>query len=146
MWDPQRLTTLWAFTACYRDSFTFFFTLRYGLESRQEQGFSPLHSVQTDSGAHPTSYPMSTGGSFPGVKRPVREAVHSPPTSAEVKNGGATSPLPHTPLPFLLHVVVPTEVVQWLRLALSNGPPRVGVSHPLTRGRKRIQFLKRCVL
>jgi hypothetical protein len=24
MWDPQRLTTLWAFTACYRDSFTFF--------------------------------------------------------------------------------------------------------------------------
>jgi hypothetical protein len=26
MWDPQRLTTLWAFTACYRDSFTFIFT------------------------------------------------------------------------------------------------------------------------
>jgi hypothetical protein len=25
LWDPQRLTTLWAFTACYRDSFTFFF-------------------------------------------------------------------------------------------------------------------------
>jgi hypothetical protein len=24
MWDPQRLTTLWAFTACYTDSFTFF--------------------------------------------------------------------------------------------------------------------------
>jgi hypothetical protein len=22
MWDPQRLTTLWAFTACYRGSFT----------------------------------------------------------------------------------------------------------------------------
>jgi hypothetical protein len=22
MWDPRRLTTLWAFTACYRDSFT----------------------------------------------------------------------------------------------------------------------------
>jgi hypothetical protein len=20
MWDPRRLTTLWAFTACYRDS------------------------------------------------------------------------------------------------------------------------------
>jgi hypothetical protein len=27
MWDPQRLTTLWAFTACYRDSFTFFYLL-----------------------------------------------------------------------------------------------------------------------
>jgi hypothetical protein len=26
MWDPQRLTTLWAFTACYRDSFYFYFT------------------------------------------------------------------------------------------------------------------------
>jgi hypothetical protein len=24
MWDPQRLTTLWAFTACYRDNFTFY--------------------------------------------------------------------------------------------------------------------------
>jgi hypothetical protein len=23
MWVPRRLTTLWAFTACYRDSFTF---------------------------------------------------------------------------------------------------------------------------
>jgi hypothetical protein len=22
MWDPQRLATLWAFTACYRDNFT----------------------------------------------------------------------------------------------------------------------------
>jgi hypothetical protein len=28
MWDPQRLTTLWAFTVCYRDSFTFTFTYR----------------------------------------------------------------------------------------------------------------------
>jgi hypothetical protein len=24
MWEPRRLTTLWAFTAYYRDSFTFF--------------------------------------------------------------------------------------------------------------------------
>jgi hypothetical protein len=23
MWEPQRLTTLWASTACYKDSFTF---------------------------------------------------------------------------------------------------------------------------
>jgi hypothetical protein len=23
MWEPRRLTTLWAFTACYRDSFTY---------------------------------------------------------------------------------------------------------------------------
>jgi hypothetical protein len=25
MWDPQRLTTLWASMACYMDSFTFFY-------------------------------------------------------------------------------------------------------------------------
>jgi hypothetical protein len=25
MWEPRRLTTLWASTACYRDSFTFTF-------------------------------------------------------------------------------------------------------------------------
>jgi hypothetical protein len=24
MWDPQRLTTLWASMACYRDRFTFY--------------------------------------------------------------------------------------------------------------------------
>jgi hypothetical protein len=24
MWEPQRLTTLWASTACYRDSFNFY--------------------------------------------------------------------------------------------------------------------------
>jgi hypothetical protein len=37
--------------------------------------------VQTSSGAHPTSYPPSQG-----IKRPRREADHSPPTSAEIKN------------------------------------------------------------
>jgi hypothetical protein len=26
MWVPRRLTTLWAFTACHRDSFTSFFS------------------------------------------------------------------------------------------------------------------------
>jgi hypothetical protein len=25
MWEPRRLTTLWASAACYRDSFTFYF-------------------------------------------------------------------------------------------------------------------------
>jgi hypothetical protein len=28
MWEPRRLTTLWAFMACYRDSFTFTFIIR----------------------------------------------------------------------------------------------------------------------
>jgi hypothetical protein len=30
--------------------------------------FSPLHIVQTGSEAHPASYPMGTGGAFPGGK------------------------------------------------------------------------------
>jgi hypothetical protein len=29
MWEPQRLTILWASTACYRVSFAFFFFLLY---------------------------------------------------------------------------------------------------------------------
>jgi hypothetical protein len=41
--------------------------------------------VQTGSGFHQTSYPMVPGALSPGVKRPGREADHSPPTSAEVK-------------------------------------------------------------
>jgi hypothetical protein len=30
--------------------------------------FAPLHVVQTGSGAHPASYSIGTGGSFPGCK------------------------------------------------------------------------------
>jgi hypothetical protein len=60
---------------------------------------SLLHSVQTDSGAHPASYPMGTRGSFPRVvKRPGLEADHSPLSSAEIKNSGAIPPLPHASL------------------------------------------------
>jgi len=40
------------------------------------------HHVQTIIWAHPASYKMITGDSFPGS-----EADHSPPSSAEVKNG-----------------------------------------------------------
>jgi hypothetical protein len=42
-----------------------------------------LHSVQTGSGAHPASIQWVPGVLSPGVKR---EAAHSPPTTAEVKN------------------------------------------------------------
>jgi len=48
--------------------------------------FSSLPPCQTGSGAHSASYPMVTEGSFPGVKRPDRQADHSPPSSVEVKN------------------------------------------------------------
>jgi hypothetical protein len=44
------------------------------------------HRFHHGSGAHSASYPMGTRGSFPGVKWPRREADHSSPPSAEVKN------------------------------------------------------------
>jgi hypothetical protein len=36
----------------------------------------------------------SGGGAFPGVKRPEREANHSPPSSVVVTNVGTISSLP----------------------------------------------------
>jgi hypothetical protein len=61
----------------------------YGLDDRgsipdRGRGF---FCVQTGSEAHPASYPVGTGGPFPGDKaRPGRDADHSPPSSAEVKH------------------------------------------------------------
>jgi hypothetical protein len=50
------------------------------------QDFSSSSCIQTGSEAHPASYPMGTGGPFPGGKAwPRRDADHSPPSSAEVK-------------------------------------------------------------
>jgi hypothetical protein len=62
------------------------------------RGYCLLHSVQTGFWVHPTSYTKVTeggGGLFsPGIKRSESEAGNSPPSSAEVKNGGA---IPATP-------------------------------------------------
>jgi len=50
-----------------------------------EENFSLWHHVQTISGAHRASYPMGTGGSFPGAKWLGHEANPSPPSSVDVK-------------------------------------------------------------
>jgi hypothetical protein len=83
--------------------------LCYGLENRRSRVRFPArsgnffhHRVQNDSGAHPASYPTGTRGSFPGVKRPEREADHSPPSSVEVKNEWSYTFTP----PVRLHCVV----------------------------------------
>jgi hypothetical protein len=47
-------------------------------------------------GAHPASYPLGNGTPFVRVNLPGYETDRSPPSSAEVKNDGAISPLPHT--------------------------------------------------
>jgi hypothetical protein len=64
----------------------------YGLDDRGSipcrgrEGICSLRlCVQDDSGVHPASYRMATGGSFAGVMRPGREADHSPLSTAEVK-------------------------------------------------------------
>jgi hypothetical protein len=62
-------------------------------ESRQGQDFSLLRSVYTGSGANPASYPLSKEALSPKVKLPRREADNSPPSSVEIKNGGAAPSL-----------------------------------------------------
>jgi hypothetical protein len=49
----------------------------------------PVTLLKLGSGTHRASYPMSTGGGGAlslGVKRPEREADHSPPSNAKAKN------------------------------------------------------------
>jgi hypothetical protein len=55
----------------------------------REKGFSLLYSVQTGSGAHERLLSNGYWDSFPGGK-----SDHSPPSSAEVKNGGAIPTFP----------------------------------------------------
>jgi hypothetical protein len=47
-------------------------------------------------GSPPTLLALGTGGLSPGVKLPEREADHSPPSSAEVKNVWSYTPHPYT--------------------------------------------------
>jgi hypothetical protein len=67
----------------------------YGLDDRaievrspaEAKDFSSSLCAQTNSEAHPASCPIGTGGPFPGGKAwHGRDADHSPPSSAEVKN------------------------------------------------------------
>jgi hypothetical protein len=63
-------------------------TGRPEFDPQQRQRIFPLTSAYRParSGAHPASYTVGTGGSFPGDKeRPGRDTDHSPPSSAEVK-------------------------------------------------------------
>jgi hypothetical protein len=59
----------------------------YGLDDQMiwVGNFSLRHRVQSGSGAHPASYAMGMGALSLGLKRPGREADHSPPSIAEVK-------------------------------------------------------------
>jgi hypothetical protein len=47
MWEPRRLTTLWAFTAHYRDTFTFLKRSAYGTGSKLTRAWLKLASIST---------------------------------------------------------------------------------------------------
>jgi hypothetical protein len=57
-----------------------------------------LYSTASSPAVKPTQQPIQwvMGTLSSGLKRPEREADHSPPSNAEVWKGGAISPLPHT--------------------------------------------------
>jgi len=63
------------------------------------------HHIQTGSGAHSTSHPGGTVGSFPGVW-PGHEADHLPPSSTEVRNMWSYTLTP----PICLHGMVLSQV------------------------------------
>jgi len=59
--------------------------------------FSLTNRIQTETGAQPASYPMGTGGSYPGDKAAGTWSWPSLPSSAEVKyawNYNFTPPVP----------------------------------------------------
>jgi hypothetical protein len=70
---------------------------RPGFDSRQVQDIF-LCSTASRPALGPTQPRIQwvPGALSPEVKRPEREAYHSPPSSAEVKKVGAIPPLPHT--------------------------------------------------
>jgi hypothetical protein len=88
--------------------FTFFITVTPRTETVLSGFCTPSDELRAghlgfESGLGQEIFPYSTASTqwvlqapFPGVKRLGREADHSPPSNAEVKNGGAIPPLSHT--------------------------------------------------
>jgi hypothetical protein len=88
----------------------FFFTIKFssvctatghGLDGRDSipgRNKIFLFPIASRPALGPTQPPMQwvQGALSPGVKLARREADHSPPANAEVKNGGTISPLPFT--------------------------------------------------
>jgi len=63
------------------------------LESCHGKTLSLLQNIQTGSGAHPASC-SGNSVALAGLKRPGREADHSPPFSAKIKNERIYTPPP----------------------------------------------------
>jgi hypothetical protein len=66
-----------------------------GFDLRQRQDFLFSTAFRPALGPTQLSVQCVPGALSPGVKRTWREADHSPPSIAKVKNVGAIPPLPH---------------------------------------------------
>jgi hypothetical protein len=77
---------------------------RGSITSRGKRFYSPPYSSNRFWGPPSLLYNV-TGALFSGVKRQGREADHSPPSSAEVKNVGVISSLSHMPWWVLLNYI-----------------------------------------
>jgi hypothetical protein len=77
--------------------------------------FAPLEIIQTDFGVHPSFYPKSTGGYFPGVKgkRPIHKADSVPLPRGEVTNTRSYITPPHI---ILGHSALMRTVVNYIFL------------------------------
>jgi hypothetical protein len=66
----------------------------YGLDDRGSESQQGLEIFLFTNEVQPDSSPLYNRGSFSGVKWPGREANHSPPSNAEMKEmRGAITPL-----------------------------------------------------
>jgi hypothetical protein len=69
--------------------------------SWQGQNIFLFSTISTLAVAHPAPYPMVVEVLSPGIKQLVQEAIHSPPSRAEVKNVWLCNPT----IPLCLHSV-----------------------------------------
>lgn len=60
----------------------------------RERGFSLLQNFSTGCGTYPTFYSTGRGVVCMGVKRPEREANHSPHLALRLRMNGTVSPVP----------------------------------------------------
>jgi hypothetical protein len=63
----------------------YYYYYYYYYDPRADLDDVEIRKFLTLPGVLPTSYPMGSGALSPGVKRPGREADHSPPANAEDK-------------------------------------------------------------
>jgi hypothetical protein len=110
--------------------------LRAGWSGLQVLGgagdFCLHHRIQTGSGAHPASYPIGAKGSFPGVKRPGREADHSLQPSAEVKNAWSYTSTPQYAFMALCSVKAQGQLYLYLYVLFSWYWPAKPLGSPVT--------------